>query len=150
MDGCLFCDIHRGMIPAVGGPIYEDDLVYAHHYHFHAEEESTYLGHLMLETKRHAPGFADLTPAEARAVGLLITRLSGALKAAAGAEKVYAVFYGEVIPHLHVHLTARYPDTPAAYLRWNIEDWPDTPRGGVDEIVALCSRLRSSLADSPS
>ena len=50
-------------------------------------------------------------------MGLLITRLSSALKACTDAEKVYAVFYGVVTPHLHVHLTARYPDTPAEYLR---------------------------------
>jgi diadenosine tetraphosphate (Ap4A) HIT family hydrolase len=78
-------------------------------------------------------------------MGLLITRLSNALKACTGAEKVYTVFYGEVIPHLHVHLTARYPDTPAEYLRWKIEDWPGAPRGNADEIAALCRRLRAAL-----
>ncbi len=104
----------------------------------------------MLETKRHTPGFADLTSTEAQAIGLLITRLSNALKACTGAEKVYAVFYGEVTPHLHIHLTARYPDTPAEYLRWNIEDWPDAPRGNMDDVAALCRRLRSELANSSS
>ena len=105
MQGCLFCDIQRGHPPAMGGPVYEDDLVYAYHWD---EEGSNYLGHLVLITRRHTPDFADLTPAEAQAVGLLITRLSSALKVYAGAEKVYAVFYGEVTPHLHIHLTARY------------------------------------------
>ena len=104
--------------------------------------------HLMLETKRHTPGFANLTPAEAQAIGLLITRLSSALKACTGAEKVYAVFYGEVTPHLHVHLTARYPGTLVEYLRWNIEDWPAAPGGNVDEIAALCQRLRSIVANN--
>lgn len=146
MEACLFCNIQQGLIPAVGGPIYQDELVYAHH--FHSGEGPTYLGHLMLETKRHTPGFADLIPAEAQAIGLLITRLSSALKAGTGAEKVYVVFYGEVTPHLHVHLTARYPDTPVEYLRWNIEDWPGAPRGNVDEIAALCQRLRSILEDN--
>jgi diadenosine tetraphosphate (Ap4A) HIT family hydrolase len=54
-----------------------------------------------------------------------------------------------VTPHLHIHLTARYPDTPAAYLRWNIEDWPGAPRGNVDEIVSLCQRMRATLAKTP-
>lgn len=144
MGDCLFCNIQRGQIPAVGGPLYEDDLVYAHH--FYAENKSNYLGHLIVETKRHAPEFADLTHTEAQAVGLLITRLSSALKACTGAEKVYAEFYGEVTPHLHVHLMARYPNTPQKYLRWNVSDWPDAPRGGVDEIVSLCQRLRATLS----
>ncbi len=147
MEDCLFCNIQRGLTPLIGGPLYEDDLVFAHH--FHVGEGPTYLGHLLLETKRHTPGFADLTSAEARAVGLLTTRLSSALRACTGAEKVYSVFYGEVTPHLHVHLTARYHDTPAEYLRWKIEDWPGAPRGNTEEIAALCARLRASLANAP-
>src|SRR5215469_4068144 len=86
MDECLFCNIQRGLIPAIGGPVYEDDLVYAHH--FHVGEGPAYLGHLLLETRRHTPSFADLAPAEAQAMGLLITRLSSALEACTGAEKV--------------------------------------------------------------
>ncbi|HEY7834549.1 MAG TPA: HIT family protein [Ktedonobacterales bacterium] len=143
MERCLFCDTQCGLIPVVGGPIYADDLVYA--YHASSVDGPTYLGHLLLVTRRHAADFADLTAAEAQAVGLLIARLSAALKACAGAEKVYAVFYGEVTPHLHIHLTARYPQMPDAYLRWHIEDWPDAPSGDADAIAALCQRLRDAL-----
>ena len=148
MDQCLFCEIQRGVTPPAGGPIYEDDLVYAHHAHF--DEGPAYLGQLVVETKRHTPDFADLTTAEAQAIGLLMTRLSRALKACTGAEKVYVEFYGEATPHLHVFLTARYPNTPAEYLRWNVEDWPDAPRGDVPAIEALCQRLREGLATIPS
>ena len=144
MENCLFCDLQQSQTPPVGGPIYNDELVYAHH--FDAGDEPTYLGHLLVD-ERHTPDFADLTSAEAQAVGLLIARLSEALKACTSAEKVYAVFYGEVTPHLHVHLTARYPNTPPEYLRWHVEDWPSAPRGGVEEIVALCQRLRTALAN---
>ena len=144
METCLFCAIQRGAQPPKGGVLYEDDLVYAHHGDF--DEGPTYLGHVMVETKRHTPEFADLTCDEARAVGLLIARMSRALKVCTGAERVYATFYGEVTPHLHVHLTARYAGTPAAYLRWNVEDWPDAPRGNADAVRALCERLRSALA----
>lgn len=148
MEDCFVCNTQTGRTPPIGGPVYEDDLVYAHHYHF--DEGPEYLGHLILETKRHTPDFAALTPAEAQRIGLLITRLSSALKACTSAEKVYSVFYGEVTPHLHVHITARYPETPPAYLRWNVEDWPGAPRGGADEIANLCQRLRSFLANSVS
>ncbi|HKB48876.1 MAG TPA: HIT family protein [Ktedonobacterales bacterium] len=144
MNKCLFCDIQQGAQLPVGAPIYEDGLVYAHHADF--DEGPTYLGHVMVETKRHTPDFAELTCAEAQAVGLLIARLSSALKVCTNAEKVYATFYGEVTPHLHVHLTARYPGTPAEYLRWNVENWPGAPRGGAEEIAALCERLRAALA----
>jgi histidine triad (HIT) family protein len=148
LETCLFCAIQQGAQPPKGGVLYEDDLVYAHHGDF--DDGPTYLGHVMVETKRHTPEFADLSEDEARAVGSLITRLSRAIKVCTGAERVYATFYGEVTPHLHVHLTARYPGTPAAYLRWNVEDWPDAPRGNADEVSALCERLRSALVVSGS
>ncbi|GHO72031.1 hypothetical protein KSC_109230 [Ktedonobacter sp. SOSP1-52] len=64
-------------------------MVYAHH--FHTDEWPAYLGHLLVETKRHTPDFADLTAGESQAIGRLITRLSKALKACAGAEKVYVL-----------------------------------------------------------
>ncbi len=146
MQSCLFCDVQRGQPPAVGGGVYEDELVYAYHW---ADEGPSYLGHLALTTKRHALDFTELTPAEAQSVGLLITRLSSALKACTGAEKIYAEFYGEVTPHLHVLLTARYPDMPMEYLRWNVSHWPDAPRGDTAAIAALCDRLRAALADNP-
>lgn len=148
MNECLFCNIQQGVTQPTGGPIYEDDLVYAHHAHF--DEGPAYLGSLALETKRHTPDFADLTSAEAQALGLLIARLSRALKICTGAEKVYVEFYAEVTPHLHAFLTARYPNTPAEYLRWNVKHWPDAPRGDEQAIAALCQRLRSALANIPS
>lgn len=141
---CLFCQIQQDLAPAIGGAIYEDELVYATHYAYN--KLPMYLGYLTVQTRRHAPTFADLTDCEARAIGLLITRLSRALKECVGAERCYVVFFGEVVPHLHILLTARYPDTPPEYWRSNIYEWPDAPRGGVEEITALCDRLRAYLA----
>src|SRR6185312_10653946 len=120
MESCLFCDVQRSQPQAT--VVYEDALAYVYH---PTEDTSGYLGHLILIPRRHAPDYASLTDDEAQAIGLLTTRISRALKSCAGAEKVYVVFYGEVTPHLHIHLTARYPGVPPEYLRWNIEDWPD-------------------------
>ena len=144
MSECLFCNIQQGRLPLAGGPIYEDNLVFAHHADF--DEGSTYLGQLAVETRRHVPDFAGLTTDEAAAIGLVIARLSRALKISTGAEKVYVEFYAEVTPHLHVFLTARYPGTPAEYLRWRVKEWPDAPKGGADAVAALCRRLRATLA----
>lgn len=141
MESCLFCDVQRSQPSAT--VVYEDTLAYVYH---PTDDAPGYLGHLILIPGRHAPDYASLTSEEAQAIGLLTTRISRALKACAGAEKVYVVFYGEVTPHLHIHLTARYPETPADYLRWKIEDWPDAPRGGPDATAALCGRLRAMLA----
>jgi histidine triad (HIT) family protein len=69
-----------------GGAIYEDALVYAGHVQIREEKAIAYLDHLMVEPKRHAPGLADLTDTEAQALGLMVARLSRALKASEGAE----------------------------------------------------------------
>jgi hypothetical protein len=44
-----------------------------------------------------------------------VARLSKALKTCTGAEKVYVEAYYEVVPHLHLLLTARYPGTPQMF-----------------------------------
>lgn len=140
---CQFCQNQQGTVPFAGGALYADELVYASHYSH--GEEPIYLGHLVVQTRRHVPTFAELTDAEAQSIGLLITRLSRALKECVGAERTYVVFFGEVVPHLHVLLTARYPGTPPEYWRSHVYDWPDAPKGGPDEIAAFCERLRASL-----
>lgn len=146
---CLFCQIQQGQLPVPGGFIYEDELVCATHYsHYSDDTTPIYLGYLVVQTKRHAPTFADLTDCEARSVGLLVTRLSQALKACVGAERSYIVFYGEAVPHLHVLMTARYPGLPREYWRSNIYAWPDAPRGDPDEIAALGDKLRAYLAQA--
>jgi len=141
---CLFCQIQQNLVHVIGGPIYEDELVLATHYSY--DQLPVYLGYLVVQTKRHASTFADLTDCEACSVGLLITRLARALKECAGAERCYVVFFGEAVPHLHVLITARYPDTPQEYWRSNIHAWPGAPKGRAAEIVALCDRLRAFLA----
>lgn len=144
MEDCPICAKHQGTV--IGGPIYEDDLLYAHHGQYYQGE--TYLGYLRVETKRHVPSFAELSDAEAQAVGLLVTRLSRALKDCAGADHVYEFFYGDHVPHLHVLLYARYPGTPQEYWRERVDEWPGAPKGGADEIAALSERLRASLASA--
>jgi diadenosine tetraphosphate (Ap4A) HIT family hydrolase len=142
MEECPICAKQQGSV--IGGPVYEDDLLYAHH--VANDEGSTFLGYVRAETKRHVPSYAELTQAEAQALGLLITRLSRALKNCTGADHVYVFFYGDHVPHLHLHIFARYPGTPEEYWRERVGEWPGSAKGGTEEIAALCDRLRSSLA----
>jgi diadenosine tetraphosphate (Ap4A) HIT family hydrolase len=69
----------------------------------------------MVEPKRHARGLGDLSDDEAAAIGRLANRLARVLKEAEGAEHVYAFVFGAAIPHLHVHLAPRYPNTPREF-----------------------------------
>jgi histidine triad (HIT) family protein len=144
---CFICRKHRGEIEVPGGPIYEDDLLYASHIgNPHPQkEQAVYLGYMFVEPRRHAPGLADLTDVEAQAIGLLVTRLSRALKVTEGAEHIYAFVLGDHVPHLHIHVVPRYPGAPPEYWGNRVDEWPGAPRGGTEEIAALAARLRSYL-----
>lgn len=141
---CPICAKQRGEV--IGGAVYQDGLVYAHH--VYNPNEPTFLGYVRAETRRHVPSFAELTSEEAQAIGLLISRLSRALKTCAGADHVYAFFYGDHVPHLHVHVFARYPGTPEEFWRERVDEWPESPKGGADEVTALVRRLRAYLAEN--
>lgn len=140
---CFICGKHRGEEYVPGGFLCQDELVYASH--IGQEGQPTYLGYLMIETKRHVAGLADLTNAEAQAAGLMASRLSRALKACTDAEHIYEFILGHHIPHLHIHILPRYPGAPREYWGTHTDEWPDAPRGGEQEIAALCERLRAYL-----
>ncbi len=131
-----------------GGSVGEDELVVVSHaapWPPEVADRPVYLGYLFVEPRRHAPGLADLTDAEARAVGWWCTRASRALREAGGAEHVYSKVIGDGVPHLHVHLLARYPGTPREYWWDNVTQWPGAPRGLVPQIADFVRDLRAYL-----
>lgn len=149
--GCFVCRKHRNRGPLMpGGPVAEDDLVLVSHIAtpdaLGRDGTTAYLGHLFVEPRRHAPGLADLTDAEARSVGWWCTRASRALRDVAQAEHVYAQVIGDGVPHLHVHLLPRYPGTPREYWWTRVDQWPQARRGGAAEIEGLVRDLRGYLA----
>lgn len=144
-SNCLICNKQRGIILPPGGAIYEDELVYASHSFIPQDESNVYLGLLFLEPKRHITGLEELTDAESRRIGELITRLSKALKVSTGAEHIYLFVLGHHVDHLHFWLIPRYLGTPREYWGFRVDEWPDAPRGGEFEIKILCDRIRSLL-----
>ena len=143
---CMVCRKQRGEFPVPGGAIHMDDLVYASHAFQTSEQDTVYLGWLVVETRRHIPGLADLTDEEGQALGLLIARLSRILKSITNAEHIYAFVLGHGVPHLHIHLLPRYPGTPREYWGTNVDEWPGAPHGDSDQIAVFCDRVRQALA----
>ena len=92
---------------ALGGVLFEDELVYAGHA-YPPGAGWAYRGYLVAEPMRHAAGLGDLTDREAAALGLLVNRLARALKEVAEAEHVYSFVLGDGHAHLHVVLAPRY------------------------------------------
>lgn len=146
-EDCFVCRKHRDRGPLMpGGPIAADELTLVSHIPPGPSGAPAYLGHLFVEPRRHVPGLADLTDAEASAAGLWCARASRALREVTGAEHVYAQVIGDAVPHLHVHLFPRYPGTPREYWWDKVKQWPDAPRGGEPEIAGLVRILRDHLA----
>ena len=144
MDECFICDKHAGKIKTAGVTIYEDEYVYVGH--IDRNGKPNYLGHIMIDLKRHIPTLAELTLEEAKAFGVIMARVSKALKHSENAEHIYSLVSGNSVLHLHMHLVARYPNTPKQY--WGpmeVYDWEDATMGGEKEVVELCNRLKKYL-----
>jgi diadenosine tetraphosphate (Ap4A) HIT family hydrolase len=136
---CYVCEKHR----AGDGVISGDDLIVLGHVLPDAPgtDGRVYLGHLIVEPRRHVPGLADLTADEAAALGQWAARGARALQA----EHVYSSVVGHRADHLHVHLIPRYPGTPREYWWPKLDEWPDAPMGGAEEVLRKVAEIRTRL-----
>ncbi|CAA9413191.1 MAG: hypothetical protein AVDCRST_MAG75-2892 [uncultured Propionibacteriaceae bacterium] len=120
-DGCLICQKHRGEGPLVGPLIHQDALVFVAH------RAVGSLGYVFVETQRHVSSLAELTDAEAEAVGWTTTRLARGLCSELEVEHVHSMVAGLGVAHFHQHVFVRHAGTPSSY-GW-CEPWPDAPQG---------------------
>jgi ATP adenylyltransferase len=140
VDGdCPICAKHRGEGPLGGARVWEDELVAVWH------AAPGFLGHLFVETTRHAPYIGDLSDDEASAVGRAATRGARALKAETGADFVFSAVIGTGVPHFHQHLIVRHPGTPPELPWHEVDEWADAPQVDAAGLEALCARLRASF-----
>ncbi len=140
---CYICRKHRGKEKLAGEVIYQDDLIFISHAAIPQEKETGYLGAILIEPQRHAPGMADLTDEEAQHIGLWAKRMSIALKQSEKAEHVYLFVMGHHVDHLHLWLVPRYPGTPREYWGTRVDEWPEAPHGNNLAITQLCRRLQN-------
>ncbi|AST91197.1 HIT family protein [Sutcliffiella cohnii] len=140
-EGCFICNKHARNIELAGVTIYEDEFVYVGH--MDRNGKPNYLGHIMIDLKRHAPTLAEMTMEEAVAFGMIMAKVSKALKESENAEHIYSFVAGDAVPHLHMHLVARYPNTPKEYWGpWDVYDWEGGPMGDNNEVISLCNRIK--------
>ncbi|RLQ96326.1 HIT family protein [Falsibacillus albus] len=144
MVNCFICDKHGGKIETSGVKIYEDEYVYVGH--IDRSGKPNYQGHIMIDLKRHVPTLGDMNVEEAKAFGVMMSRVSKALMESEKAEHIYSLVSGNSVPHLHMHIVARYPGTPEKY--WgpmDVYEWEGAPMVDNLEITALCNRIKSYL-----
>jgi histidine triad (HIT) family protein len=136
---CYVCDKHRSGDGVISG----DELMVLTHVLPDAPgaDGRVYLGHLVVEPRRHVSGLADLTDDEAAALGQWAARAARALQA----EHVYSSVVGHQIDHLHLHLVPRYAGTPREYWWPKLDEWPDAPRGDLADVTRLVDDLRALL-----
>jgi len=103
VPGCLSCELLAGRRSVPGGTIWEDDFW---------RLESTvspvlWRGFLILKLKRHGEHLAELTPAEAAALGPAIRASCAALAMVLAPAKIYVASFGDGVRHIHFWLLPR-------------------------------------------
>ena len=139
---CPICKKHLQMVKNNGGLIYENEFIVVSHAFLFGDENDHYLGHAFVETKRHVGGIGELTKAEAEAIGWFTSLTAMALTVTLGFNHIYTFIFGDHVPHLHVHVIGRYPETPHEYWGTRVDEWPEAPRGNEIQINQLSERLR--------
>lgn len=110
-DTCAICAKFRGEGPLAGPWIWQDTLVRVSH--LKPEPDTTLaLGHLIIDTRRHAAYLDGLSDQEAAAVGRAARDAARALRAELDPEFVPAAVVNTSWEHFHQHVYARHPRHP--------------------------------------
>lgn len=109
---CSVCDEVAGRTSAPGGPIYDDGFwLVSHHTGPYTDP-----GELIVKLRRHCESMADLSPAEAAALGPVLRAAVDAIQRVVRPERVYVASYGERVRHLHFFLLPRTTALPAGHV----------------------------------
>ena len=138
---CLICEKHNDNSEAV----YQDEILYVSHYVPYPGRVDNYLGYYFIETKRHFKGMYNATDKEMSVLGIMLKNISKALMTIPEIEHVYSFIIGEGIDHFHMHVIGRYKNTPQEYYGSRVTEWPEAPRGDINEIIKLNDYIKSKL-----
>ena len=97
MEGCVFCALAAGKLPA--RKVFED----AEHIGFFPLKHFN-PGHVLLIPRRHYDYVFDMDDAAYHALWTTAKRLAPAIRRVAGSKRVGVLVEGFSVPHVHVHL----------------------------------------------
>jgi diadenosine tetraphosphate (Ap4A) HIT family hydrolase len=109
---CGACSEVAGMVAAPGGVIFDNGLWFVSHH----TGPFTDPGELIVKTRRHCESLAELTTAEAAALGPTLHAAVAALERVVVAERIYAVSFNERVRHVHFLLLPRTADMPRGHV----------------------------------
>jgi len=111
-DSCPMCDEVRGRVIPPGGVIFDaGHWIVAHH-----PGGFTDPGELIVKARRHCESMAELTAAEAAALGPVLQAAVAAIERVVRPPRVYVASYGERVRHLHFLLLPRTQRLPAGHV----------------------------------
>jgi diadenosine tetraphosphate (Ap4A) HIT family hydrolase len=96
---CILCQPELADAHFNRARLWEDE-----HWRLSAVLQGPIAGFAHLEPRRHIPFITDLDGIEAATLGVVLSRATTALRAAARAEKTYVYVFGDHTPHLHFNL----------------------------------------------
>jgi diadenosine tetraphosphate (Ap4A) HIT family hydrolase len=102
VQACVLCRGAEGDVELDRVLVWENDR-----WRLTTSRRASVVGFSYLEPKRHIPYLADLDGAEATSFGPTLARVARLLRDVTGAEFVWALVFGEHVPHLHVNLAPR-------------------------------------------
>jgi diadenosine tetraphosphate (Ap4A) HIT family hydrolase len=113
VPGCMSCDILTGRRTQPGGTIYEDEYWDVGS----VVSPVVWHGFLIIKLKRHCEHLAELTSAEATALGPIIQATCQALQEVLHPGKVYICSFGDGVKHIHFWVLPR-PATMKPGMHW--------------------------------
>ncbi len=107
--------------------------------------ETTIVGYLVLESKRHFLDLSEATQTECEGLPFMLKSATSALRRVAEAERVYTYTLAEVVPHYHVHMVPRTSSMPRAYRGRGILQFPTSPSADAALAESMSLRLKRHI-----
>ena len=139
MEGCLFCQVVAGEVPA--HRVLDDGDVMAF-----LDVRPLFPGHCLLVPRQHHETLADLPEALVGPFFVTARRLARAVEGAMGADGSFVAMNNRVsqsVPHFHVHVVPRQRKDGLRGFFWPRQRYADDA-----EAAAVAARLRAGLADT--
>ena len=129
VDGCIFCKIVDGQIPAA--KVYEDQKVLAF-----LDIGPVSEGHILVIHKQHTLSVAQTNPQILKDIAGVLPMLASAVQKAMNADGYNVlcnngIAAGQVVEHLHFHIIPRKTDD-GVFNRWPAFEYP---QGRAEEIL---------------